>query len=175
MGFSAQGMVEIIKTLGNNIIGCEIGVDRGNNIKCLLDICSNVRKIYAIDPWAEYTDQVFYPGAERERRYHETLVNLRSYIFDDCVDILRMPSLKAVDLFPDGYFDFVYIDGDHSYKACLDDCRAWWPKVKPGQILSGHDFRAKDTDVREAVYKFASEVNKSVVEAEYISWYIRKS
>lgn len=36
--------------------------------------------------------------------------------------------------------DFVYIDGDHSYEACLADLEAYFPKVKRSGILSGHDY-----------------------------------
>lgn len=32
-----------------------------------------------------------------------------------------------------------FIDGDHSYEAALADMEAWWPKVRVGGILCGHD------------------------------------
>lgn len=36
--------------------------------------------------------------------------------------------------------DYVYIDGDHRYKSVMRDIVVWWPKVRPGGILAGHDF-----------------------------------
>jgi len=41
-------------------------------------------------------------------------------------------------------FDFVYIDADHNYQPVYDDLRAWWPRVKPGGIFAGHDYRTPE-------------------------------
>ena len=49
--------------------------------------------------------------------------------------------------FPDSFFDWIYIDADHSYQAVLDDLAAWYPKIKTHGIISGHDFPPyADTD-----------------------------
>ena len=36
-------------------------------------------------------------------------------------------------------FDFLFIDGDHSYQACLDDITTWYPSLMPGGIVVFHD------------------------------------
>ena len=56
------------------------------------------------------------------------------------VKIIKEWSIPAALQFPDEYFDFVYIDGDHSYTAVLQDLKAWGPKVKAGGFLGGHDY-----------------------------------
>jgi hypothetical protein len=71
----------------------------------------------------------------------------------------------ALDLaknFKDGYFDFLYIDSCTSYLDTLQKLGAWWPKVKNGGWMTGHDWTYKEggrkhigTEVREAVYDFA--------------------
>lgn len=40
-----------------------------------------------------------------------------------------------------GPFNLVFIDGDHSYEAIKSDIAAWWPLVKDGGVLCGHDYR----------------------------------
>jgi|GEM_PF-2614821 len=50
-------------------------------------------------------------------------------------------SVRASRLFPDGGVDFCFIDGDHSYESVSADLRAWWPKIRPGGTLAGHDYR----------------------------------
>ena len=40
-----------------------------------------------------------------------------------------------------GLFDLIFIDADHSYEAVREDIIAWWPKVKNGGIISGHDYQ----------------------------------
>ena len=42
--------------------------------------------------------------------------------------------------FEDEYFDFIYIDADHSFDAVLNDLKNWYPKVKKGGVISGHDW-----------------------------------
>jgi disulfide oxidoreductase YuzD len=45
-----------------------------------------------------------------------------------------------VKLFPDNYFDFVYIDANHTWQGITNDIHDWWPKVKLGGYLCGHDY-----------------------------------
>jgi len=52
----------------------------------------------------------------------------------------RMSSLEAATTYLDKSLDFVFIDADHSYEAVRADIIAWWPKVKNGGIISGHDY-----------------------------------
>lgn len=41
---------------------------------------------------------------------------------------------------PDSHFDWIYIDGDHSYKGASRDARVAIDKVKPGGILVFNDY-----------------------------------
>ena len=61
-------------------------------------------------------------------------------IADKTVRLLRLTSVKAAKLFPDDYFDLVYIDADHTKESVKEDCATWLPKVREGGILCGHDY-----------------------------------
>ena len=50
------------------------------------------------------------------------------------------PSRRASGLFAEGSLDFVFIDAEHTFESVLDDLSAWWPKVRPGGLLAGHDY-----------------------------------
>lgn len=56
------------------------------------------------------------------------------------IRFLEMSSLDASCKFPDGLFDFVFIDASHLYEETKADVRLWSHKVKDGGILSGHDY-----------------------------------
>lgn len=58
--------------------------------------------------------------------------------------ICEMTTHEASQLFEDNYFDLVFVDADHSYEACRKDLQDWWPKVKRGGVLSGHDCQWKN-------------------------------
>lgn len=52
--------------------------------------------------------------------------------------IIKMDSMEAADLFPDGSIDWLFDDGDHPGFAA--NLRKWLPKVAPDGVASGHDF-----------------------------------
>jgi predicted O-methyltransferase YrrM len=58
----------------------------------------------------------------------------------DHVNFIRMESAKAAALYEDESLDFVFIDACHETEAVKADILAWWPKVKIGGILAGHDY-----------------------------------
>ena len=53
--------------------------------------------------------------------------------------IVNTPSPEAVEYIPDE-LSFVFIDALHEYEAVKADIKAWWPKLKIGAILAGHDY-----------------------------------
>lgn len=50
----------------------------------------------------------------------------------------------------------VFVDGDHSYEGCRRDLVEWWPKVRSGGILCGHDC-VESCGVPQALDEFCAE------------------
>lgn len=82
-----------------------------------------------------------------------------------------------------GQFDLIYIDAAHDYISVAYDLRIWWPKVKKGGILSGHDYENDGKglpwgliEVKKAVDEWAKENNLevNVVEETAPSWWVKK-
>jgi hypothetical protein len=122
--------------------GAEIGVRDGRFSNHLLETwkCSS---LISIDPWLPddpdaYVDRSNVSEEEHERLYLETQMRLVHHGARS--EIWRMTSLEAAVLIPDGSLDFAYIDARHDYESVLEDLGAWFPKVKPGGILAGHDY-----------------------------------
>ena len=123
--------------------------------------------IYGIDIWKDdgitsHNDAKL--TQEQNDQLYNNLKNLEAK--DHHVKIIREYSHIAASSFPDNFFDFVYIDADHTYEAAKDDIKLYWPKVKVNGILSGHDYK-KYTDKRcnvtfgviEAVNEIQKEYN----------------
>lgn len=75
------------------------------------------------------------------------------------VIIHREPSNIALPKFNDSYFDWIYIDGNHSYESVLVDLRMSMTKVRSGGVIAGDDLtleRLKGS-VRRAVSDFLAE------------------
>lgn len=54
--------------------------------------------------------------------------------------ILEGDSASEAANISDETMDAIFIDADHGEESVSRDISAWWPKVKPGGILAGHDF-----------------------------------
>jgi hypothetical protein len=55
-------------------------------------------------------------------------------------------SIEASQFFNAESLNLVYIDAAHDYQSVRDDIKAWWPKVKKGGVLSGHDYEQLPDD-----------------------------
>jgi len=152
----------------------EVGVLKGHFV-------SNYRKffkdpfIYLVDSWKS---ERLYRGQPCDS-YNATAMRVRNW---ENVSIVKADSLKAAEQFEDNSLDWVYIDADHRYESVKKDLEAWWPKVREGGIMSGHDFDRITPDkdpslfgVKKAVVEFFGEgCFDTTNERNYNSWYITK-
>lgn len=119
----------------------EIGTHRGGFARVLLATWAG--HLDCVDPWADppgyEVQSAFLPdrGTTREDDYRAALKSLRTHAHR--VRLVRKTSAGAVDSYNDRTLDFVYLDGDHEYEGVYHDLTTWWPKVRPGGILAGHD------------------------------------
>jgi hypothetical protein len=64
-------------------------------------------------------------------------------------------SPKAAKRFAYESVDFVWLDGDHGMAGVTRDLEGWFPKLKVGGVIAGHDYIKDDPfDVWVAVYHF---------------------
>ncbi len=49
-------------------------------------------------------------------------------------------------------YDFLFIDGDHSFEGCSNDIKNWYPNLLPGGIVVFHD--AYYEDVNHAIFDY---------------------
>lgn len=60
--------------------------------------------------------------------------------YENAINLIVDYSEGAVAQFEDNSLDAVMIDGAHDRENVAFDLRAWYPKVKSGGIIAGHDF-----------------------------------
>ena len=123
--------------------------------------------LHLIDCWAKQ-DHGVYPDPCHAMDHDENLAAARRVMSQFAADSYAIKpafSVEASRDFPDGHFDLVYIDGNHSYAAVVEDIKAWRPKVKPGGILAGHDYVAPNEvyGVKWAVDQFAAAAGLELV------------
>jgi predicted O-methyltransferase YrrM len=71
-----------------------------------------------------------------------------------------------------GQVDSVFIDGNHNTAEVMADCQAWWPLLREGGTLCGHDYWSADPGVVDAVQRQFSGWHH--VAANTRIWWVRK-
>mmetsp|Transcript_83113 Transcript_83113/g.258110 ORF Transcript_83113/g.258110 Transcript_83113/m.258110 type:complete len:415 (+) Transcript_83113:256-1500(+) len=79
-------------------------------------------------------------------------------------------SAEAARWVAPGSLDLVFIDGDHRFESVTLDIQAWWPCVRAGGVIAGHDFSVTFPGVVEAAVKFALSVGLRLRLAPEIWW-----
>jgi len=163
--------------------GVEIGVAKGEFSVVLLEN-SRLSILYSVDPWREYSEDQYddlnnVAQQINEHRYRSVVEYFKKY--GQRSQILRKTSREASRTIDDNSLDFVYIDANHSYKACKEDIELWWPKLKSGGLFAGHDYldgHLPDGDfgVKSAVDEFVAKnhLRLYVIHQEWPSWYVIK-
>ena len=124
-----------------NLVGAEIGVYKGRNAKEILENL-DIKKIYLIDNWSrKYGNKE--KCAEVLKDHAEKIVWLHGR------------SEKMYENIEDGELGFVYVDGGHKEHQVDMDLNLYWPKLKKGGLMCGHDYQGgKTKGVNKAVDKF---------------------
>eukprot|EP01039_Chlorochromonas_danica_P005406 gene5406-5946_t len=144
-----------------NLSFVEVGVSRGNYAQLILH--SSMPKFYlGVDSWNHWHDGMYedvgnVPQVVHLQHLAEAVSRVSMF---PSAHLLRMESVAAATMIKDESIDIVYLDAMHHYAAVGADLRAWWPKVRPCGIISGHDYLLRVIGktiftVRPAVQEFA--------------------
>lgn len=178
---------QIIKEFKNNndIIMVELGVWMGKSVIYLAD---KIRKhgldvkLFAIDNFIgnENSNQQNKKHITKvivDKKYNGNFYSTYNQNVVDCgvrniISDIQKPSLEAVLEFEDKSIDFIFIDGDHHYDAVSQDIKVWYPKIKVGGIMSGHDL--PQIGVGKALNEFTKENGLKYERVSKSCWIIRK-
>ena len=177
---------------------CEVGVQTGNYTKIILSNMPSLHKLYLVDLWTHqqnYVDLANVSDAMHQGFFQQALAQTNPWA--DKIEILRGLSVVMCKNIPDNSLDWIYIDARHDYKGAAEDIESYWPKLKTGGIMSGHDYMTSDQvkqitpgqdwsvcydgsveprAVKGAVDDFATNLNKDVyvTNDQWPSWSIYK-
>lgn len=153
-GMGRKQMFEFFAELGFNV-GAEVGVQRGRNAQTIFESIPFVH-MWLIDPYDNHNFGYRRWDKETHDRFKKQSTDR---LKDDWViDWIYKFSEDAWKEIPDESLDFIYIDGDHSYDFVMFDILVWLRKVKPGGIISGHDY-FYNNQRQSSIAKVTSAVN----------------
>jgi hypothetical protein len=135
----------LLKRLPKRAVCAEIGVYEGRFSELILSI-TRPKKLHLIDPWKYEADPAYersfygkskgHSQARMDGMYESVVKCFKS----KRVEIHRDASAACSSRFPDNYFDWIYIDGNHLYEFVKQDLESYFPKIKSGGIVAGDDY-----------------------------------
>lgn len=153
---AAWGIIPYIKRLkGDQVIGVEVGTERGESAYLILEKCLNVNLLYTVDPYIAYENWNGPVSQESVDKAHEIAKeNIKD--LGERVELLNMTSMQAFHkLKSEHRFDFIFVDGSVVEDDVYWDLTNWYNLLRPGGLFAGHNYQL--TPVRDALTKFREE------------------
>lgn len=135
--------------LPDNAQCVEVGVYKGRSVLFFADsMRDRPCVIHAVDTWDESDWASHRPD---EAVYQEFVGHAQRLGLVPPLVIHRESSRDASARIVDASIDIVFIDAAHTYEGVRADIGLWLPKLKPGSVLSGHDYSGSFPGVSQAV------------------------
>eukprot|EP00933_Yihiella_yeosuensis_P021056 TRINITY_DN16756_c6_g1_i1.p1 TRINITY_DN16756_c6_g1~~TRINITY_DN16756_c6_g1_i1.p1 ORF type:complete len:282 (+),score=36.57 TRINITY_DN16756_c6_g1_i1:92-847(+) len=156
----------------NFTVGVELGVQRGAHSELLLSKWLKCRRFLLVDVYkdlvvrdsdAKYAQvqagkdaqlEIMLQRKIKRRRCTDTFEQaLKDPKCGTKLELCKDYTHECAKLYPDESFDFIYVDALHDRKSALRDIRTWWPKLKPGGIMAGHDYMDHNAYIKHGFRK----------------------
>lgn len=165
---STEGLLDLIKELGDNSnkTMIEIGSFVGESTVLF---AQSFKKVIAIDPFlADYDpadstsnnfdfDNVYQTYLDRVTIHS----NVQTHV---------MSSNEAVEILNEDMFDFIYIDGLHTYEGVKSDITNYLPLINKGGVIGGHDYVQGWSGVIKAVDEILGKPDKTFKDGSWIKY-----
>ena len=168
----------IIEQIKKKSLIVEVGVWKGVFSKKIFDK-SNPKLLVLVDSWTfdkqirgcapqvdgtEPLSQKFFDDAKKET--YEKFKNEKN------VSIINQNSIVASSNYKNNYFDYIYLDAEHSYQAVSNDLDIWYPKLKNNGTIFGDDYYWREEDGNLSLHRaYQDFINKHKIK----KWCVFKS
>lgn len=146
-----------------NMIVFELGTYTGRSSLTMLPHISRMNgMLYCVD-WFRgnpSTEAVINPSYRSHNILDIFLNNIRASGYEDYVTVLVGTTRAVVAIVADESMDFIFIDADHRYSYIRSDILNWYPKLKEGGLICGHDLdgHLSDCDYKRVLEKCEEDV-----------------
>ena len=135
MGFVESGDIEVLKILSEDKICLEIGSLYGRSTVAMADVA---KKVFSVDTHIADGSGI----GQLDIGYTSLFTFLENINGYSNIGVCVGDSKSIIPMFPDDFFDFIFIDGEHGFDSVINDTSVSWPKLKIYGVLAFHDYNA---------------------------------
>ena len=142
---------KVVDLVDENSHFVEIGAWKGKSTSFLaVEILKSRKNIKfdVVDTWKGSNEH----QVHGEELYLDFLKNIEPV--RHIINPIRKDSITASNFYQNDSLDFVFIDASHDYESVKADINAWYPKIKNGGVIAGHDYHPDWPEVKLAVDEF---------------------
>lgn len=124
----------------DNAVFVEVGSWQGKSASYMgIEILNHNKniKLHCVDTWEGSIEHQEEEVVQTKSLYETFLKNIEPV--KQVIVPVKKASRDAARTYEDNSLDFVFIDAAHDYESVREDIYSWYPKIKPGGILAGHD------------------------------------
>jgi len=129
----------------------EVGCSHGRWSRMMLESFPSIERFFGIDVWGP-TGTSRCRGADWKHDFVYLATSwfdhVRPWLFEKAFPLPGDQRLWC-DAFP-VEVDMVFLDGNHSKEVVLNDLHRWWPKIRSGGLVMGHDYYDEGPNIRVA-------------------------
>jgi hypothetical protein len=131
--------LSLLDKINEDDVCAEIGVLKGDYANLIS--LQSISKLFLIDPWVSIPDI--------SHRWHgapqDVIDKYKSEVYkkfekNQSIKILEKYSADAVLDFESDYFNWIYLDANHTYSFVIEDLKNWWDKLKSGGYICGNAY-----------------------------------
>jgi len=115
-------------------------------------------QVYFVDAGLDDTNSGAYTGKGFWRK-PEGMKIFEKFGLGGFITIFVTKTKSFAKLYPDLVFDYIYVDGDHSYRGAKFDFMTFWPRLLPNGLMAFHD----------------SSIKERLIEGDYGVWRVLKA
>jgi hypothetical protein len=155
---------DFLRKLPKKSVGLELGVFKGEYSEQILRIVQP-RELHLVDMWwvaygeyypnwGKYTDF----GQLKTRQAYDQVMNIvESHRGGREIIVHVGDDLTYLSTFPDGYFDWSYVDSSHEYEHTKNELAILKEKTKLGGLITGDDWNPDPNHIHHGVYRAVTE------------------
>ncbi len=161
-----EALKEVVTSiLKPQLVIAEIGSWKGHSASLIAGLIKEQGgQLYCIDHWLGDGHSQFDKEAKERDIFAIFKSNMVELELWDIIHPMYMDSVSASVIFADNILDMVFIDAEHSYKSVKEDIIVWYPKVKMGGIVCGHDW---GDPIQRGGHRGVTEAIEELLEKDY--------